>query len=148
MQSFFSRDWDSSYFNIFPASQGLLTSLAFLSTNSDISQLLLASSYFPLPAEVPEEEEDSDDPAVTGSNHSIWPFLREPLLQAAPLSSPSSGGYRGVRIPIDVSSSAYVESDDDTSGCPEDLGEGRILSDEELMSGAGTGVCHGLSESL
>lgn len=145
MQSFFSRDWDSSYFNIFPASQGLLTSLAFLSTNSDISHLLFGSSYLSLPAEVPEEEEDSDDPAITGSNHSIWPFLREPLLQAAPLPSRSSGGYHGVRIPIDVSSSAYVESDDDTT--QEGLGEGRIESDEEL-SGAGTGVCHGLSESL
>jgi hypothetical protein len=151
MQSFFSRDWDSSYFNIFPAAQGFLTSIAFLSTNTDISQLLIQTFGFSSPSRTfsslaasgagDRDEEELEKDLCNGSNQSIWPFLREPLIQTASLSSRGeAGGYHWVRIPIDVSSSGYVESEEEEGTVSDGQGGERGESDEEIRSeGRGTG---------
>lgn len=111
MKSFFSRDWDSSYFNMFPASQGLVTSIAFFCTNSDIYFLVMGKN------QMPSNEEEDLDPGV-GSNLSIWPFYREPLMHSTSLSS-----RRGLLSINDISSSSYLESESNSvikDDCSED----------------------------
>jgi hypothetical protein len=127
--SFLSRDWDNSYFNIFPASQGLITSIAFLSTNRDIYQLMVGriSSSFQLGVEEVDPGADS--------NHSTWPFLRRPLVG----SSESSTAARG-RISFfhrDLSSSScYQDESESTGGMKNEEGD---ESDEEMSGGRGEG---------
>jgi hypothetical protein len=137
--SFMSRDWDNTLFNLFPACQGLLTSIAFLSTNRDIYHLMRgksSSSSF-------QAEEEEMDPSAD-SNHSTWPFLKREQQIRSTEHSPSVRG-RGSLFPRDLSSSSgYLDSESASASGQRD---GEESDDESGREGEAGGGARGSSES-